>query len=200
MKIMRRFFATTALQTASFLLALTIVNYVTVNHAMAQDDNGTTTTAVDFLVTSDYSNVNDTSQHFVARIIDDAMIAVARRELNQTEDFRIIAGDIVKSPVDWNPGWSYHLSPESIHFGDFFIEVCDASATYVEEHLDEVGGAVLPNSVWCPWGTRVLEELQVIPNYTAPPPVTTTSGAAMNSSKTGGLGSILFMILVLGSL
>jgi hypothetical protein len=40
------------------------------------------------------------------------------------------------------------------------IEVCDAATTYVEEHLDEVGGAFLPGRRWCPWSSRVLEEIQ----------------------------------------
>jgi hypothetical protein len=137
---MRRCFV--ALEAA--FLALTI----SVNHVDRVTADGDNTTAVDFLVTSDYAHLNDTTQYFVARIIGDTVIAEARGELNKTDDFRIIAGKIVKSSVDWNPGWSYHFQPDTVHFGDSFIEVCDASATYVEENLADVGGALLPDNVW----------------------------------------------------
>jgi hypothetical protein len=113
----------------------------------------------DFLVTSDRTNIMNMAEHFVVRIVDPIMIAEARVELDKSEGFKIISGTIEKTPVDWNPGWSYHFIPETIFFGDFFIEVCDASATYIEEHLDEAGGAFLPRLQWCPWGTRVLEEI-----------------------------------------
>jgi hypothetical protein len=113
----------------------------------------------DFLVTSDRSDIMNTAEHFVARIIDPATIAQARAELVKEEGFKIIAGTIEKTAVDWNPGWSYHLLPDTIFFGDFFIQVCDASATYVEENLDAAGGSFLPRLQWCPWGTRVLEEI-----------------------------------------
>lgn len=39
------------------------------------------------------------------------------------------------------------------------MEVCDAAVDYVEENLADVGGAFLPNSFWCPWGSRILREL-----------------------------------------
>ena len=29
----------------------------------------------------------------------------------------------------------------------------------MEEHLSEVGGAILPGSTWCPWTSRVAEEV-----------------------------------------
>jgi hypothetical protein len=35
----------------------------------------------------------------------------------------------------------------------------------VEDHLDEVGGAFLPKSQWCPWLTRVLQELDTGETY-----------------------------------
>jgi hypothetical protein len=93
-------------------------------------------------------------------MVNESAIADARVELNKTESFRIISGVIQAQPVGWNPGWSYHLLPSSISFADFFMEVCDASAPYVEENLADVGGAFLPGNFWCPWGTRVLAELQ----------------------------------------
>lgn len=43
------------------------------------------------------------------------------------------------------------------------IEVCDANVTYVEEHLDEVGGGFLPKSFWCPWSSELEAEIPVRP-------------------------------------
>jgi hypothetical protein len=102
----------------------------------------------DFLVTSDRNNILNTGEHFVARIIDPAMIAEARAELEKESGFKIISGFIEKTPADWNPGWSYHFTPDTIFFGDFFIEVCDASASYIEENLEAAGGAFLPRLQW----------------------------------------------------
>jgi hypothetical protein len=70
-----------------------------------------------------------------------------------------VMGKVLKRSKRWNAPWSFHLAPESIEFFAFAIEVCDASIQYVENHLDEVGGAFLPGSVWCPWGSRLLEEI-----------------------------------------
>ena len=126
------------------------------------------TVAVDFLVTSDMANPNNTDQHFVARIVQEASIADARAELNKTSGFKIISGIIEKTPVVWNPGWSFHLQPETVLFGDFFVESCDATVGFVEENLESADGVFLPNLQWCPWGTRVLEELQTV-SYTAAP-------------------------------
>ena len=69
--------------------------------------------AVDFLVTSKYTDIADEEHHFVARIYDPAAIATARAELEKEEPpFMIISGIIEKEEVEWNPGWSYHFNPE----------------------------------------------------------------------------------------
>ena len=49
--------------------------------------------------------------------------------------------------------------PDSIEFFDVAAEVCDATMRYVEEHLDEVGGAFLSGNRWCPWGSKLTGEL-----------------------------------------
>ena len=69
--------------------------------------------AVDFLVTSKYTDIEDEEHHFVARIYDPDAIATARAELEKEEaPFMIISGIIEKESVEWNPGWSYHFNPE----------------------------------------------------------------------------------------
>jgi hypothetical protein len=39
------------------------------------------------------------------------------------------------------------------------IQVCDANVEFVEENLADAGGAFLPDNFWCPWSSRVLEEV-----------------------------------------
>ena len=83
-----------------------------------------------------------------------------RRILSGEERSRIhVQGTVVKASVHYNPGWSCHLAPESIDFFELATEVCDASMQYVEEHLDEVGGSTLPGAHWCPWSSRLVDEV-----------------------------------------
>ena len=104
----------------------------------------------------------DGQPRFVIQLCDPDKITHARRILCREERSRIhVRGTVVKQPADYNPGWSYHLDPESIDFFEFAAEVCDASIHYVEEHLDKVGGATLPGSRWCPWSSRLLDEVEV---------------------------------------
>jgi len=52
------------------------------------------------------------------------------------------------------------LDPKSIKFAQTGIEVCDANIEYVEDHLDEVGGAFLPGCQWCPWESRIVRQIE----------------------------------------
>lgn len=98
---------------------------------------------------------------FVIRIVDPANVAHARALLAGTvTSDALIAGTVVTEPAAYNIGWSYHLDPGSISFFEFSIEVGDATMRYIEEHLDEVGGAFLPGSRWTPWSSALVGELQ----------------------------------------
>jgi len=72
-------------------------------------------------------------------------------------------GRIKKSRKDYNPNFSYHLDPSTITFFTMAIEVCDASMSYVEDHLDEACGAFLPGCFWCPWSSRLVREIEAAP-------------------------------------
>lgn len=101
-----------------------------------------------------------TTNQFVFKLIDGATIAEARAILaGKTGNKRQVQGIITKRQVSYNPRWSYHLDPPTISFFEWAIEVCDANMTYVEEHLDEVGGSTLPGSHWCPWSSVLTEEV-----------------------------------------
>jgi hypothetical protein len=97
---------------------------------------------------------------FVIELIDDAKAAHARRILSGAEQHKIhVSGIVVRGSTPYNQVWNFHLSPDSITFFDFAVEVCDASIKYVSEHLDDVGGAFLPAGRWCPWRSHLLREI-----------------------------------------
>ena len=99
-------------------------------------------------------------ERFVIKLNRPNQIAHARRILAGLEPEAVhVMGTIVKRKTRWNAPWSFHLAPKSIEFFSFAIEVCDSSIGYVEEHLDEVGGELLPGNVWCPWGSRLIAEI-----------------------------------------
>jgi hypothetical protein len=102
----------------------------------------------------------DRGQEFIFQLNDDDKIAAARdivsgNETNATH----VMGRIIKRPAPYNPGWSYTLDPNTVSFFSMAIEVCDATTTYVEDHLDEAGGAFLPGAYWCPWSSALTREV-----------------------------------------
>jgi hypothetical protein len=101
-------------------------------------------------------------QQFVIELTDESKIQQARNILNGTQkyDETHVVGRIIKRPASYNPKWSYQLEPASISFFNVAIEVCDAPIRYVEDHLDEAGGAFLPGGLWCPWNSRLVKEIQ----------------------------------------
>ncbi|MEU1722536.1 calmodulin-binding protein [Nonomuraea sp. NPDC005692] len=102
-----------------------------------------------------------THERFVVKLTDPAKIQHARDLVNgETTDRPHVVGRILKREADYNPRWSYHLNTDTIDFFDQFIEVCDATIPYVEDHLDEAGGAFLPGLVWCDWSSRLVREIR----------------------------------------
>ncbi|MEG4577473.1 hypothetical protein QUA56_33130 [Microcoleus sp. N3A4] len=98
---------------------------------------------------------------FVIELTDESKIQQARSILNGTEqDETHVLGRIIKRPAAYNSKWSYQLDPATISFFSMAIEVCDASIGYVEDHLDEAGGAFLPGAYWCPWSSRLVKEIK----------------------------------------
>lgn len=98
---------------------------------------------------------------FVIRLDDPAAVDHARALIAGTEvgDARI-GGTVVRTEAADNIGWSYHLDPRSIFFFEIAAEVGDATMRYIENHLDEVGAALLPGSLWTGWSSMLVGELQ----------------------------------------
>ncbi len=97
---------------------------------------------------------------FIFKLTDSEKILEARQILADTSMIkRHVHGTVRQSRMPYNPNWSFHLDPATIGFFEMQIEVCDANTTYVEEHLDEVGGSFLPRSFWCPWSSTLAAEV-----------------------------------------
>jgi len=100
---------------------------------------------------------------FVIEVTDAERIKEARAILEDRETSKIhVRGKVIKESRPYNWPWSWHLDPSSISFFCYAAEVCDASVVDVEKRLHEVGGGFLPMDVWCPWKSRVIEEVEIL--------------------------------------
>ncbi|EAL72887.1 hypothetical protein DDB_G0271074 [Dictyostelium discoideum AX4] len=99
---------------------------------------------------------------FIFKLTDSEKIQKARDILSgkETEEVHVM-GRIRKSNKDYNPKYSFHIDPDTVTFFSMAIEVCDATASYVEDYLDEACGAFLPGCFWCPWASKLTKEIKV---------------------------------------
>ncbi len=117
---------------------------------------------------------------FVVRTSDPAIAQHARALIDGRETKPVhLMGTVVKAPAFYNPGWSFHLDSNSLGFFDAATEVCDGDIEELERHLEEVGGAFLPKSRWCPWSSRPLREIP--PPEGADRALTAVSAASYNA-------------------
>ncbi|MEU1470963.1 calmodulin-binding protein [Streptomyces sp. NPDC005761] len=101
-----------------------------------------------------------TQKEFVLKLTEADDIEHARDLLSgKTSEKPHVLTRVLKREAYHNPGWSYQNDPERTEFFDVAIEVCDATIPYVEDHLDEAGGAFLPGLYWCDWTSRLIREL-----------------------------------------
>lgn len=104
---------------------------------------------------------------FVIKLMDSSKIQEARNIISNKLP-KHIAGNILKGQESYNSQWSFYLEPTSINFFDTAEEVCDLNIKYVQDNLDKVGTVLLPDSKWCPWRSRLIEEVSNGPTPTAP--------------------------------
>jgi hypothetical protein len=110
---------------------------------------------------ADFAFTDVSGKEFVFRVTNEQRIAEARRILSGEETMSVhVMGRIRKQPVEYNPGWSFHLDPDTITFFTIAIEVCDSSIQYLEDHLDEACGPFLPGCFWCPWSSKLTREIK----------------------------------------
>jgi hypothetical protein len=96
---------------------------------------------------------------FVVRINNPVRIAEARNVSRGREKRRVhVRGRVTAEPADYNPGWSFHLDPDSVSFFEDGDPAADAGVAEVESRLKEVGGDFLPTGVWEPSASRLARE------------------------------------------
>jgi hypothetical protein len=65
-----------------------------------------------------------------------------------------VPGGPIELNGEYNPGYSYRMIPDKIHFGEFWVDVCDAPPCYVEKNA---AAWVQRPKTWCPWAFQVEE-------------------------------------------
>jgi uncharacterized protein (TIGR03437 family) len=126
---------------------------------------------------------------FVIQVTAPASIQQARDQLLLPQSERShVTGTVVKAPSFYNAPWGYHLDPASIGFFDTSVEVCDANPQYVQDHLSEVGGALLPENRWCPWNSTLTAEIPAPAEAAA---YLRAASAASNSEAAISPGSLI---------
>lgn len=117
--------------------------------------------ARDAAVAPAYFEMTDiTRSTFVVKLVEEREINHARGLVSgATTEQPHVVGRIMKRQAAYNPRWSFHYDPQTVQFFDYAIEICDATVPYVEDHLDEAGGAFLPGNVFCPWTSTLVREV-----------------------------------------
>ncbi|KOT96481.1 calmodulin-binding protein [Streptomyces rimosus subsp. pseudoverticillatus] len=141
------------------LAAVGVLAFATAQPSQASSPNNqparTTAEAPAYFVMTDH-----TREQFVIKLTKSGDIQHARDLIaGETTDRPHVITRIVKRTADYNPHWSFHANPDTTQFFDAGIEVCDANIPYVEDHLDEAGGAFLPGLLWCDSDSRLVREI-----------------------------------------
>jgi len=98
------------------------------------------------------------SSTYVAATSDPEVLSTVDRQLEKPLDERgkFITGPIERGDGGHNHGYDWHFVPDEWALTQVAVEVCDGHPDYVNDHLDtfvdEVGR-------YCPWHSRVLEEI-----------------------------------------
>ncbi|EYD78173.1 Hemolysin-type calcium-binding protein toxin [Rubellimicrobium mesophilum DSM 19309] len=125
---------------------------------------------------------------FLVRLSDAELVAHARALLAGEESEPRIGGTVVKSPTPYNIGWSYHLDSREVFFFELSTEVGDSTMSYIENHLGEVGGALLPGRVWTGWSSTLTGELDAKLGGPGVDDMSGTAGADLLFGHAGGDG------------
>ena len=102
------------------------------------------------------------SPDFIILLTNPETILIARNQITIPVEQRLsITGIIVKEASCWNPNYGYHYDPSTVEFFEVAAEVCDANFVYVQDNLEEAGGAFLPGLLHCPWESFIVDEVTV---------------------------------------
>lgn len=108
-----------------------------------------------------YFEMTDVSgARFVVELTNRDDVEHARELLDRRTDQRPhLLGRVSAQRAEYNRRWGYHVESGSVRFFDYANEACDATIPDVQRHLGEVGGAFLPERIWCDASSRLIREL-----------------------------------------
>lgn len=86
-------------------------------------------------------------------LIRDPGVIAQAQSLIGAGDAGILTGALVRGDGGFNQPWSWHLDPDTAHFAETAIELCDGCPSFVEADLDYWVDAVRE---YCPWSTEVV--------------------------------------------
>jgi hypothetical protein len=107
-------------------------------------------------------------QSFVIRLVRDDQIAIARARVNKFQKQGIVSGKLLAGDGGFNRDpnnskkWSWRLDPESIHFPQWSMEVCDGKPSDVEENVDHWVNDI---KMYCPWSAQIIRELPAVESH-----------------------------------
>lgn len=98
---------------------------------------------------------------FILRLTDSARIAEARALLAPDAMPKIPIGRLRRGDGGFNRcgeyAWNWHMDPDSVHFAEMTIELCDGRPSFVEEALNYWVDTV---KTYCPWAARLRAEVR----------------------------------------
>ena len=117
-------------------------------------------TIIDPPIGASYFRFRASDGDFIIKLTNASLINEAREILRDPHKVnRSVLGQVVPGAVDYNPSWNYSLDSESISFFEFSTEVCDATLSMVNANLANINTSFLPGGIFCPWSSRLVEEV-----------------------------------------
>jgi hypothetical protein len=123
--------------------------------AMACADPSATPFSVEGLLYEVAVEAQTGEEKFRIRLKDAERIAAANQMLASGER-RTLMGELAAGNGGFNQPYRWHLQPESVHFPDLSMELCDGTPSMVEQNLTYWINTV---RVYCPWGVRIVRRL-----------------------------------------
>ena len=113
--------------------------------------------------TAAYFRIETDQQSFNIKLNNPEKIAQARAILADPNRLdRHILGRVREAAVNgtsYNQSWSFELDPDSVEFFELSTEICDYPLTHIENEMRASGQVNLPSQIWCPWASKLVEEL-----------------------------------------
>ncbi len=127
------------------LAAVAVAILGAIGMACGDDDDGGSSRGV--VVTF---SVVDGEEFYKIFMTDPADIEIARKLLAGEEAPSIPNGKVVRTPDQYNTGYSWHIDPDDLDWADVTVEVCDGRPSDVEDDS-------ITSDRYCPWDAKVIE-------------------------------------------